>query len=91
MEKFIKPVIIWANGNSNSANLFNIISISDNLIDEANFCYQLLNQNTLNNQINNILLSQGSLSLNQDEYNTWDGSNEWIINWATEKLNLEII
>jgi hypothetical protein len=33
-------------------------------------------------------LAQGNLTLGADEYPTWDGSNEWIMDWAAEKLNL---
>lgn len=91
MEKFIKPVIIWANGQSQNANLFSMISISDNLLDTATFYYQLLAIDTTVEPATETQLAQGNLTLGPSEYHNWDGSNEWIINWAAEKLNLEII
>jgi hypothetical protein len=91
MQKTIKPISIWTNGTSQNANVFNMISISDNLLDVASFYYQLLDVSTIEDEVNSIILVEGNITLNSDEYPLWDGTNEWIINWAAEKLNLEII
>jgi hypothetical protein len=91
MQKAINPVSIWSNGKSENANLFSMISISDNLLDTASFYYQLLASDTTVEPATETQLAQGNLTLGPDEYSTWDGSNEWIMDWAAEQLNLTFV
>jgi len=91
MQKAINPVSIWSNGKSKNANLFSMISISDNLLDTASFYYQLLASDTTVEPATETQLAQGNLTLGPDEYSTWDGSNEWIMDWAAEQLNLTFV
>jgi hypothetical protein len=88
MQRAINPVSIWSNGKSENANLFSMISISDNLLDTATFYYQLLASDTTVEPATETQLTQGNLILGPDEYSTWDGSNAWIMDWAAEQLNL---
>lgn len=88
MQKAINPVAIWANGESKNANLFSMISIQDNLSDSATFYYQLMESDAEAEPTVSVQLAQGNLTLGADEYPTWDGSNEWIMDWAAGKLNL---
>lgn len=37
------------------------------------------------------LLVEGNLTLSSDEYSLWDGTNEWILSWAANKLNVTLI
>ena len=91
MQKAIEPVSIWTNGTSQNANLFSMISISDNLLDSATFYYQLLDSDTTTEQPTETQLAQGNLTLGPTEYPTWDGSNDWIMNWAATQLNLTFV
>lgn len=91
MQKAINPVSIWSNGKSENANLFSMISISDNLLDTASFYYQLLASDTTVEPATETQLAQGNLTLGPDEYSTWDGSNNWIMDWAAEQLNLTFV
>ena len=88
MQKAINPVAIWANGESKNANLFSMVSIQDNLSDSATFYYQLMESDAEAEPAMSTQLAQGNLTLGADEYSTWDGSNEWIMDWAAGKLNL---
>lgn len=88
MQKAINPVAIWANGESKNANLFSMVSIQDNLSDSATFYYQLMESDTQAEPAMSTQLAQGNLTLGADEYPSWDGSNDWIMNWAASKLNL---
>jgi hypothetical protein len=88
MQKAINPVAIWANGESKSANLFSMVSIQDDLSTSATFYYQLMESDTEAEPTVSTQLAQGNLTLGGTEYPTWDGSNEWIMNWAAGKLNL---
>jgi hypothetical protein len=91
MQKAINPVSIWSNGKSENANLFSMISISDNLLDTASFYYQLLASDTTVEPATQVQLAQGNLTLGPDEYPTWDGSNDWIMNWGATQLNLTFV
>lgn len=91
MQKAIEPVSIWTNGKSENANLFSMISISDNLLDTATFYYQLLASDTTAEQPTETQLAQGNLTLGPSEYQQWDGSNAWIMDWAAEQLNLTFL
>jgi hypothetical protein len=91
MQRAINPVSIWSNGKSENANLFSMISISDNLLDTATFYYQLLASDTTVEPATETQLAQGNLTLGPDEYPSWDGSNNWIMDWAAEQLNLTFI
>lgn len=91
MQKAITPVSIWTNGKSEDANVFNMVSISDNLIDTATFYYQLLVSDTTVDPANEAQLAQGNLTLGPSEYPNWDGSNEWIMDWAATQLNLTFV
>lgn len=91
MQKAIEPVSIWTNGKSENANLFSMISISDNLLDSATFYYQLLASDTTTEPPTETQLAQGNLTLGPTEYPTWDGSNDWIMDWAANQLNLTFL
>jgi hypothetical protein len=91
MQRAINPVSIWSNGKSENANLFSMISISDNLLDTATFYYQLLASDTTVEPATETQLAQGNLTLGPEEYPTWDGSNDWIMNWGATQLNLTFV
>ncbi|NDB57376.1 hypothetical protein EB001_02820 [bacterium] len=91
MEKAINPVSIWSNGQSQNANLFSMVSISDNLLNTALFYYQLLAVDDTQEQPTQVQLAQGNLTLGPDEYPNWDGSNDWIMNWGATQLNLTFV
>lgn len=88
MQKAINPVTIWANGESKSANVFNLVSIQDDLSTSATFYYQLMESDPQAEPTVSVQLAQGNLTLGPSEYSSWDGSNEWIMDWAAGKLNL---
>jgi len=88
MQKAITPVAIWANGESKSANVFNMVSIQDDLSTSATFYYQLMESDPEAEPTVSVQLAQGNLTLGGEDYPTWDGSNEWIMDWAAGKLNL---
>ena len=91
MEKAINPVSIWTNGKSEDANVFSLVSISDNLLDTATFYYQLIDDDSTEEPPTQMQLAQGNLTLGPTEYPQWDGSNDWIMNWAAAQLNLTFV
>ena len=85
--KEIQPVSIWYNGQIDSATIFNMTSISDNLIDSATFYWQLFNTET-------IQLSQGNFTMENADYTTYStspDSNSYAYQWGATQLNLTLV
>ena len=85
--KQIQPVSIWYNGQIDSATIFNMYSINDNLDTECTFYYQLFNAT-------NIQLSEGNLILTGADYITYSTStsaNEYAYQWGATQLNLTLV
>jgi hypothetical protein len=90
----IQPITTWYQGAEHEANVFTLYSTGDNLIDAATFKYQLIEEIIISpeEQTSQTLLI-GELSINGQDYIDWDSSvsaNEWIYNWAADKLGLTI-
>lgn len=87
----IQPVQVWYQGEQKQANVFNCYSSYDNLIDSAIIRYQLIE--LTEEQTSQTLISD-ELTINGQDYADWDSStsaNEWIYNWAADKLGLIIV
>ena len=81
--KTIQPVSIWVNGKTDSATIFSLICINDNLKDSATFYYQLFDSSL-------IQLAQGNLTMGLPDYTTDWVTNDAAYNWAATQLNLTI-
>ena len=91
----IQPISTWYQGEQRQANVFSLYGQGDNLIDSATFKYYLIELIVISpeEQSSQTLLS-GELSINGQDYADWDSSvsaNEWIYNWAANKLGLTIV
>jgi hypothetical protein len=85
--KQIQPVSIWYNGQMIQATIFNLVSISDNLIDQCTFYYQLLSTDE-------IQLTQGNLTMtgfDYEAYSTSPDSNAYAYQWGATQLNLILV
>lgn len=86
MIKDIQPVQIWVAGETKTATKFGLSSVNDDLETFATLYYQLLD-------IDSQQLSQGNLTINGAEYQTWNDdpdANSWILNWAIAQLGLTL-
>jgi len=85
--KQIQPVSIWYNGSIIAATLFNMSSISDNLIDNATFYYQLYSSD-------NLQLAAGNLTMSGADYTTYStstSSNDYAYTWGATQLNITLV
>lgn len=85
--KQIQPVSIWYNGQIVQATIFNMVSISDNLITSATFYWQLFSTE-------NIQLAQGNLTMDGADYQSYStstSSNDYAYTWGASKLNLTLV
>jgi hypothetical protein len=90
--KTIQPVNVWQNGIIKSATKFDLNIVYDNLESSASFFYQLLEVlvdaegNESTNQV-----AQGNLTMDGQEYQNWDDSNDSAYIWGADQLSLTII
>jgi hypothetical protein len=58
--------------------------INDNLSTSCTLYWQVLDKD-------GSMLDQGNLSLDGEEYEAWDNSNEYLFSYIAEKLNIILI
>ena len=90
--KTIQPVSVWFNGQIKSATKFNLLIVYDNLSNSATFQWQLLEviDDQDGSQYTSIV-SQNNILMDGQDYQDWDGNNEYPYTWAAKKLNLTIV
>ena len=84
--KQIQPIQIWVNGSLQTATVFSLIIINDNLTNSATFYWQLLDSAE-------IKLVDGNLTMGEPEYDQWGTSsdvNQWAYEWAATQLNITL-
>jgi hypothetical protein len=81
--KTIQPVSIWYNGRTDTATIFNLTCINDNLFDSAIFYYELKDSAF-------ITIANGNLTMSLPDYATDWQTNDAAYLWAATKLNLVI-
>jgi hypothetical protein len=91
--KQIQPISTWVSGEVKTAEYFDLRIIADDLESSCTFYYDLKAKQVDEEGVESAgeQVSNGNLSLSGDEYQEWDGSNDWAYNWAAGKLNLTII
>jgi hypothetical protein len=81
--KTIQPINIWINGKNDSATIFNLTCINDNLFDSAVFYYELKDSAF-------ITIADGNLTMVEPDYTSdWTTNNSAYL-WAATALNLDI-
>lgn len=83
--KSIEPVSIWNAGQLYSASLLSIAITHDNLINTAVFYYRLIVSDE-----NLYTLADGNITMNPEEYELWDNSNDYVYSFVADKLNLTL-
>jgi hypothetical protein len=81
--KTIQPISIWVNGKTDSATIFSLTCINDNLLNSATFYYQLKDATLAS-------ISDGNLTMSLPDYATDWATNDAAYNWAASQLNLVI-
>jgi len=89
----IQPVSIWANGQSKEASELDARIIYDDLATSATFYYELKvgAKDEEGNNVNTAALSVGNVSMEGQDYQNWDNSNEQAYEYIAGKLNLTIV
>jgi len=85
--KQIQPIQIWVNGGDQTATLFNLIIINDNLTNSATFYWQLLDADA-------VKLADGNLTMGEPDYDVWGSTtdvNQAAYDWAASKLSITLV
>ena len=104
MAKKIQPQQVWVNGESKSAEYFQVTCINDNYENSATNYWQLFTKVIQMNGIDEDLpvevpgeqVAQGNLTIDGADYVAWGDQpamaiNAWIYQWSADKLNLVIL
>jgi hypothetical protein len=84
--KQIQPFTLWVNGQQQTATLFSLIIINDNLSNSATFYWQLLDADASK-------LADGNLTMVEPQYDQWGTQsdvNQWAYEWAATELNITL-
>ena len=85
--KQIAPFQFWVNGQDQTATLFSLIIINDNLSDSATFYWQLLDADASQ-------LADGNLTITDPDYDIWGASGDINLSayqWAASELNITLV
>ena len=85
--KQIQPFSLWVNGQQQTATLFNLIIINDNLSNSATFYWQLLDADA-------VKLADGNLTMGEPDYDVWNSAQDVNLaayQWAASKLNIILV
>jgi hypothetical protein len=85
--KQIQPIQIWVNGADQTATLFSLIIINDNLTNSATFYWQLLDADA-------VKLADGNLTMGEPDYDVWGSTadvNQAAYDWAASKLSITLV
>jgi hypothetical protein len=98
MAKQIQPVDIWVNGESKSAEYFQVTCINDNYENSATNYWQLFTKVVDAEGVESIgeQIAQSNLTIDGQDYINWGDQpamaiNAWIYQWSADKLNLVIL
>ena len=84
--KNIQPIQIWKNGQSLTASILDAIIINDNLSSSCTF-YWMLKEEGEEGQV----LADGNTTMTGEDYDNWDGSNDYAFEYIAEQINVSII
>ena len=87
--KNISPVSIWKNGTNKTASILDAIIINDNLSTSCTF-YWMLKEADQEDQAGQVL-ADGNTTMSGDDYDNWDGSNDYAFDYIAEQINVTIL
>jgi hypothetical protein len=95
----IQPIQIWKNGQVKTASILDASIISDNLQSNCTFYWQLKEADTVipadeqveEQTISGQVLADGNTSLSGEDYDNWDGSNDYAFSYIAQQINVVLI
>jgi hypothetical protein len=87
--KQISPIQIWKNGQSLTASILDAIIINDNLSSSCTF-YWMLKEADQEEQAGQTL-ADGNTTMSGEDYDNWDGNNDYAFEYIASQINVTII
>ena len=84
--KQISPLQIWKNGQQLTASVLDATIIHDNLENTCTF-YWMLKEDGEAGQT----LADGNATMTGEDYEGWDGSNDYAFSYIAEQINVTIL
>jgi hypothetical protein len=82
--KNIESISIWDNGQNKEGVILTLKTVDGQPFKFTTFLYQILDANK-------SMLAQGNITIEGEEYNAWSDDDNYLFDWAAEKLNLTIL
>jgi hypothetical protein len=91
--KNISPVSIWKNGQNKTASILDAIIINDNLSSSCTFYWMLKEADSVVDEqtVAGQVLADGNATMSGEDYDNWDGSNDYAFEYIAEQINVTII
>jgi hypothetical protein len=91
--KNISPVSIWKNGQNKTASILDAIIINDNLSSSCTFYWMLKEADSVVDEqsVAGQTLADGNVTMSGDDYDNWDGSNDYAFEYIGSQINVTII
>jgi hypothetical protein len=91
--KNISPVSIWKNGQNKTASILDAIIINDNLSTSCTFYWMLKEADSILDEqsVAGQVLADGNVTMAGQDYDNWDGSNDYAFEYIASQINVTII
>jgi hypothetical protein len=86
--KQIEPIQIWKNGQQLTASVLDAIIINDNLSTSCTFYWML--KEDLDDEAGQTL-ADGNATMTGEDYDGWDGSNDYAFSYIAKQINVTIL
>jgi hypothetical protein len=89
----IQPIQIWKNGEVKTASILDAQIINDNLESNCTFYWQLKEADSVVDEqtISGQTLADGNASLSGEDYDNWDGSNDYAFSYIATQINVVLL
>lgn len=93
--KQISPLQIWTNGQVKTAEVLDARIINDDLATSCTFYYELKEASTPATEDTpeqaGATLANGNVSMNGEDYENWDNSNEEAYAYIAQQINVTLV
>jgi hypothetical protein len=86
--KQIEPIKIWKNGAQLTASVLDAIIINDNLSTSCTFYWML--KEDLDDEVGQTL-ADGNVTMTGEDYDNWDGTNDYAFEYIATQINVTIL
>jgi hypothetical protein len=89
----IQPIQIWKNGEVKTASILDAQIINDNLESNCTFYWMLKEADSVVDEqtISGQTLADGNVSLSGEDYDNWDGSNDYAFSYIATQINVVLL